>query len=60
MTAPHGATRRRKSLRVAMSLVVAIGLAAYALVVTGTAAHAAPTLLSQGKPTTASSVKSCS
>jgi beta-glucosidase-like glycosyl hydrolase len=39
-----------------MSLVVAIGLAAYALVVTGTAAHAAAALLSQGKPTTASSV----
>jgi beta-glucosidase len=60
MTASHGATVRRTrlphALRVAFALAVAIGLAAYALVATGTAAHAAATLLSQGKTATASSV----
>jgi beta-glucosidase len=37
-------------------VLIAICLAAYALIATGRAAHAAPTLLSQGKPATASSV----
>ncbi|HEV2345441.1 MAG TPA: discoidin domain-containing protein [Actinocrinis sp.] len=43
-------------LRVLITFATAIGLAAYALVVAGPTAHAAPTLLSQGKTATASSV----
>ena len=43
--------------RAMTAVVVALGLAAYALVATSTAAHAAPTLLSQGKTTTASSTE---
>src|SRR2546421_11240546 len=47
-------------LRAVTAVTVSLGLAAYALVATSTAAHAAPTLLSQGKPTTASSVENAS
>jgi beta-glucosidase len=47
-------------LRAVTASATALGLAAYALVATSTAAHAAPTLLSQGKPTTASSVENAS
>jgi beta-glucosidase-like glycosyl hydrolase len=43
-------------LRVVIMIVVAVGLAAYALVAGGATAHAAPALLSQGKTATASSV----
>ncbi|HEU5355760.1 MAG TPA: discoidin domain-containing protein, partial [Actinocrinis sp.] len=60
MAASQGAAAHRSqlphSLRVLIALVTAIGLAAYALVAGGPAAHAAPALLSQGKPATASSV----
>jgi len=55
------ALTHRRSLprwvRAITAVVVAMGLAAYALVATSTVAHAAPTLLSQGKPTTASSAE---
>src|ERR1700749_3031161 len=44
-------------LRAVIAVTVSLGLAAYALVATSTAAHAAPTLLSQGKTTTASSTE---
>ncbi|HEV2344371.1 MAG TPA: glycoside hydrolase family 3 C-terminal domain-containing protein [Actinocrinis sp.] len=47
-------------IRAVTATTTALGLAAYALVATSTAAHAAPTLLSQGKPTTASSVENAS
>ena len=60
MTVPHGAPARRshlpRSLRAAFVFLVALGLAAYALVAAGPQAHAAATLLSQGKTATASSV----
>nr|WP_312887111.1 discoidin domain-containing protein [Actinocrinis puniceicyclus] len=39
-------------------MTAALSLAVYALIASTTAAHAAPTLLSQGKPTTASSLES--
>ena len=55
------ASKHRRSLprwaRAITAVVAALGLAAYALVATSTAAHAAPTLLSQGKTTTASSTE---
>ncbi len=61
MRATRGAMMRRTALpqplRVLIAVVVAIGLAAYALFVVGPAAHAAPTLLSQGKTATASSIE---
>jgi len=44
--------------RAAAAVVAALSLTVYALVASTTAAHAAPTLLSQGKPTTASSLES--
>ncbi len=60
MAASHGAAAHRSHLphplRVLVTAVTAICLAAYALVAGGPAAHAAPALLSQGKPATASSV----
>jgi hypothetical protein len=40
-----------------VAAVIVLTLAAYALVTTGTQAHAAPVLLSQGRPTTASSTE---
>jgi beta-glucosidase len=45
-----------RPLRAAVAITVAIGLAAYALIAGGPIAHAAPSLLSQGKTATASSV----
>ncbi|WP_414639706.1 discoidin domain-containing protein [Actinocrinis sp.] len=44
--------------RAAAAVVAALSLTVYALVASTTAAHAAPTLLSQGQPTTASSLES--
>jgi beta-glucosidase len=53
MPTPRGATTRRfRLLYTAFAIVVAAG----GLVATGPTAHAAPTLLSQGRPATASSV----
>jgi hypothetical protein len=43
--------------RAATAVVAALSMTVYMLVAFTTAAHAAPTLLSQGKPTTASSVE---
>ena len=43
-------------VRAAVAVVAAIGLAAYALIASGPTAHAAASLLSQGKTATASSV----
>jgi hypothetical protein len=57
-----GALAPRKQLprwaRAAAAVAAALSLAVYALVAGTTAANAAPTLLSQGKPTTASSLES--
>jgi F5/8 type C domain len=47
-------------VRAATAVVAALSLAVCALVASSTAAHAAPTLLSQGMPTTASSVENAS
>jgi hypothetical protein len=46
-----------RPVRAAAATLTALALAVYALVATTTAAHAAPTLLSQGKPATASSLE---
>ena len=46
-----------RPVRAAVATLSALALAAYALVATSTAAHAAPTLLSQGKTATASSLE---
>jgi F5/8 type C domain/Beta-1,3-glucanase len=52
-------TRRRlsRTLPAIMAAVVVLSIAAYSIVVAGPEAHAASTLLSQGKPTTASSTE---
>ena len=47
-------------VRAATAVVAALSLAVCALVASSTAAHAAPALLSQGMPTTASSVENAS
>ncbi|MBD0739763.1 discoidin domain-containing protein [Streptomyces sp. CBMA29] len=61
MRASHSPTARFRSLppslRAALLVLLAMGLALYALAVPTTAAHAADTLLSQGKPATASSTE---
>ncbi|HEV3172185.1 MAG TPA: discoidin domain-containing protein [Actinocrinis sp.] len=49
-----------RPVRAAAATLTALALAVYALVATTTAAHAAPTLLSQGKPATASSLENAS
>src|SRR6202023_3078234 len=54
------AMRRRRlsrTLPTVMATLVVLSVAIYTIVVTGPAAHAAATLLSQGKPTTASSTE---
>ncbi|MBS2967013.1 discoidin domain-containing protein [Actinocrinis puniceicyclus] len=57
-----GASAPRRPLprwaRAFAAVTAALSLAVYALIASTTAAHAAPTLLSQGKPTTASSLES--
>jgi hypothetical protein len=55
--APYRPVRARAVQAVLIALV-SLGLAAYALVVPASTAHAASTLLSQGQPVTASSVES--
>jgi hypothetical protein len=52
-------TRRRlsRTLPAIMAAVVVLSLAVYSIVVAGPEAHAATTLLSQGKPTTASTTE---
>ena len=56
-----GAMTHRRPLprwaRAATAVVAALGVIASVLVATSTVAHAAPTLLSQGQPTTASSTE---
>ncbi|HEX4704064.1 MAG TPA: discoidin domain-containing protein, partial [Pseudonocardiaceae bacterium] len=56
-----GAVRRRttlsRALPAAAAVIAAATLAAYLVIVGGNTAHAASTLLSQGKPTTASSTE---
>ena len=60
-SSPSGAPSRWRTpprpARAAVATLSALALAAYALIATSTAAHAAPTLLSQGKTTTASSLE---
>jgi len=60
-SSPSGAPARWRTLprpvRAAVATLSALALAAYALIATSTAAHAAPTLLSQGKTATASSLE---
>jgi len=60
-SSPSGAPSRWRTLprpaRAAVATLSALALAAYALIATSTAAHAAPTLLSQGKTATASSLE---
>ena len=52
-------TRRRlpRMLPLLMAVLAVVGIAAYSVFVAGPAAHAAASLLSQGKPTTASSLE---
>jgi hypothetical protein len=55
-----GAMKRRRlsrTLPTVMATLVVLCVAVYTIIVTGPAAHAAATLLSQGKPTTASSAE---
>src|SRR5947209_445283 len=63
-SSPSGAPPRWRAMprpvRAAVATLSALALAAYALVATSTAAHAAPTLLSQGKTATASSTENAS
>src|SRR6266699_393643 len=58
---PSDALARRRPLprpaRAVLAVLVATALAAYALIAASTAAHAAPSLLSQGKTATASSTE---
>src|ERR1700753_3884444 len=56
--ATHRTTPRK--LLSALAAVVVLCAAAYLIVVQGPAAHAAPALLSQGRPTTASSLENAS
>jgi hypothetical protein len=49
--------RMSRTLPAVMATLAVLILAAYTLVTTGSQAHAAPVLLSQGKPTTASSTE---
>jgi hypothetical protein len=61
MTAiPHTETRRRSRRRIAGSVTAALALVAALLGATALSASAAPTLLSQGKTATASSIQSAS
>ena len=61
MTAiPHIETRRRSRRRIAGSVTAALALVAALLGATALSASAAPTLLSQGKTATASSIQSAS
>ncbi|HEX4787494.1 MAG TPA: discoidin domain-containing protein, partial [Actinospica sp.] len=57
---PRGTTSRRRSLRGLIAAAAAVVLSASALVVAANSAQAAPALLSQGHPTTASSVENAS
>lgn len=52
--------RRSRTLSAVLAPLVVVCVAAYLVVVAGPAAHAAPTLLSQGRPTTASSLENAS
>ena len=47
-----------RSARAVIATAMVLALAAFTLVAAGTSAHAAPTLLSQGRPTTTSSLES--
>ena len=50
----------RRRIRHTLSVLAALCAAAATFVIAGPAAHAAPTLLSQGRPTTASSMENAS
>jgi hypothetical protein len=54
---PHLLGTLPRSLRTLIAIAVALALALYTLVAVSTPAHAAPTLLSQGRPATASSTE---